>query len=253
MVLSNVILNQNQDLSHKLLQYFVFHEGCMRSSWWGMTQRLVYWNVWWCLSGVILFCVPRGMLGSLRLQLRLRDETVLPSSHYQPLTELLCQSVGSHVNVSLSIHEIIVHHHSLAFISIRLRKSGLNYVLSGIWFWLALWWLSRATGQTWSCSSMRQPQLRVVRKWPTTWSSSSWVRGCWRSSWMFSSNLSWTRPVSTQAHRKHQSLSPCLERLFEYVRGICVRRLARFLTINLLMNGWESLDMHDMQADYHVL
>ncbi|XP_076130175.1 ras GTPase-activating protein 4 isoform X1 [Alosa pseudoharengus] len=39
-----------------------------------------------------------GTLGSLRLQLRLRDETVLPSSHYQPLTELLCQSVGSHVN-----------------------------------------------------------------------------------------------------------------------------------------------------------
>ncbi|KAL2095021.1 hypothetical protein ACEWY4_009740 [Coilia grayii] len=39
-----------------------------------------------------------GALGSLRLQLRLRDETVLPSSHYQPLTELLSQSVGSHVN-----------------------------------------------------------------------------------------------------------------------------------------------------------
>ncbi|XP_063060094.1 ras GTPase-activating protein 4 [Engraulis encrasicolus] len=39
-----------------------------------------------------------GTLGSLRLQLRLRDETVLPSSHYQPLTELLSQSVGSHVN-----------------------------------------------------------------------------------------------------------------------------------------------------------
>lgn len=39
-----------------------------------------------------------GTLGSLRLQLRLRDETVLPSSHYQPLTELLGQSVGSHVN-----------------------------------------------------------------------------------------------------------------------------------------------------------
>ncbi|XP_067113290.1 ras GTPase-activating protein 4 isoform X1 [Osmerus mordax] len=39
-----------------------------------------------------------GTLGSLRLQLRLRDETVLPSSHYQPLTELLCQSVGAHLN-----------------------------------------------------------------------------------------------------------------------------------------------------------
>uniref|UniRef100_A0A8C7MPT9 RAS p21 protein activator 4 n=1 Tax=Oncorhynchus kisutch TaxID=8019 RepID=A0A8C7MPT9_ONCKI len=40
----------------------------------------------------------QGTLGSLRLQLRLRDETVLPSSHYQPLTELLCQSVGPHLN-----------------------------------------------------------------------------------------------------------------------------------------------------------
>ncbi|KAJ8275835.1 hypothetical protein COCON_G00075870 [Conger conger] len=37
-------------------------------------------------------------LGSLRLQLRLRDETVLPSSHYQPLVELLCQSVGTCFN-----------------------------------------------------------------------------------------------------------------------------------------------------------
>ncbi|XP_062844814.1 ras GTPase-activating protein 4 [Trichomycterus rosablanca] len=39
-----------------------------------------------------------GTLGSLRLQLRLRDETVLPSGHYQPLTELLSQSVRSHLN-----------------------------------------------------------------------------------------------------------------------------------------------------------
>ncbi|MCJ8748770.1 hypothetical protein PDJAM_G00168530 [Pangasius djambal] len=39
-----------------------------------------------------------GTLGSLRLQLRLRDETVLPSSHYQPLTELLCRSVETHFN-----------------------------------------------------------------------------------------------------------------------------------------------------------
>ncbi|KPP65873.1 ras GTPase-activating protein 4-like [Scleropages formosus] len=33
-----------------------------------------------------------GTLGSLRLKLMLRDEMVLPSSHYQPLVELLCQS-----------------------------------------------------------------------------------------------------------------------------------------------------------------
>uniref|UniRef100_A0A8C1HH32 RAS p21 protein activator 4 n=2 Tax=Cyprinus carpio TaxID=7962 RepID=A0A8C1HH32_CYPCA len=39
-----------------------------------------------------------GTLGSLRLQLRLRDEVVLPSSHYKPLTELLSQSVGSQLN-----------------------------------------------------------------------------------------------------------------------------------------------------------
>ncbi|XP_048468717.1 ras GTPase-activating protein 4 isoform X1 [Rhincodon typus] len=34
-----------------------------------------------------------GHLGSLRLQLRLRDESILPSSYYQPLMELLLQSV----------------------------------------------------------------------------------------------------------------------------------------------------------------
>uniref|UniRef100_A0A8C1CNK1 RAS p21 protein activator 4 n=1 Tax=Cyprinus carpio carpio TaxID=630221 RepID=A0A8C1CNK1_CYPCA len=39
-----------------------------------------------------------GTLGSLRLQLRLRDEVVLPSSHYKPVTELLSQSVGSQLN-----------------------------------------------------------------------------------------------------------------------------------------------------------
>ncbi|XP_053131516.1 ras GTPase-activating protein 4-like [Hemicordylus capensis] len=34
-----------------------------------------------------------GNLGSLHLQVQLRDETVLPASHYQPLVQLLCQEV----------------------------------------------------------------------------------------------------------------------------------------------------------------
>lgn len=37
----------------------------------------------------------RGSLGSLQLQVRLRDETVLPSHCYQPLVQLLCQEVQS--------------------------------------------------------------------------------------------------------------------------------------------------------------
>ncbi|KAM4820545.1 ras GTPase-activating protein 4B [Thomomys bottae] len=37
-------------------------------------------------------CVE-GNLGSLQLEVRLRDETVLPSSFYQPLVQLLCQEV----------------------------------------------------------------------------------------------------------------------------------------------------------------
>uniref|UniRef100_A0A671M3R4 Ras GTPase-activating protein 4-like n=1 Tax=Sinocyclocheilus anshuiensis TaxID=1608454 RepID=A0A671M3R4_9TELE len=49
-----------------------------------------------------LLKTPKGRqhrtLGSLRLQLRLRDEVVLTSSHYKPLTELLSQSVGSQLN-----------------------------------------------------------------------------------------------------------------------------------------------------------
>ncbi|XP_072569855.1 ras GTPase-activating protein 4 isoform X1 [Paramormyrops kingsleyae] len=44
---------------------------------------------------------PEQTLGSLRLQLRLRDETVLPSSRYRPLVELLCQSVGTNLNGNL--------------------------------------------------------------------------------------------------------------------------------------------------------
>uniref|UniRef100_A0A674H944 Ras GTPase-activating protein 4-like n=1 Tax=Taeniopygia guttata TaxID=59729 RepID=A0A674H944_TAEGU len=35
----------------------------------------------------------RGSLGSLQLQVKLRDETVLPSHCYQPLVQLLCQEV----------------------------------------------------------------------------------------------------------------------------------------------------------------
>lgn len=35
----------------------------------------------------------RGNLGSLQLEVRLRDEMVLPSSCYQPLVQLLCQEV----------------------------------------------------------------------------------------------------------------------------------------------------------------
>lgn len=35
----------------------------------------------------------RGNLGSLQLEVRLRDETVLPSSCYQPLVQLLCREV----------------------------------------------------------------------------------------------------------------------------------------------------------------
>ncbi|XP_054857040.1 ras GTPase-activating protein 4-like isoform X2 [Eublepharis macularius] len=34
-----------------------------------------------------------GNLGALHLQVRLRDEMVLPSSHYQPLAQLLCEEV----------------------------------------------------------------------------------------------------------------------------------------------------------------
>uniref|UniRef100_A0A8C6YLG2 Ras GTPase-activating protein 4-like n=1 Tax=Nothoprocta perdicaria TaxID=30464 RepID=A0A8C6YLG2_NOTPE len=36
----------------------------------------------------------QGNLGALQLQVRLRDETVLPSSCYQPLVQLLCQEEG---------------------------------------------------------------------------------------------------------------------------------------------------------------
>lgn len=35
----------------------------------------------------------RDNLGSLQLEVRLRDETVLPSVCYQPLVQLLCQEV----------------------------------------------------------------------------------------------------------------------------------------------------------------
>lgn len=47
----------------------------------------------------------RGNLGSLHLQVRLQDETVLPSSYYQPLVQLLCQEAkaGMQVRAELSV------------------------------------------------------------------------------------------------------------------------------------------------------
>ncbi|KAF7244402.1 Ras GTPase-activating protein 4 [Varanus komodoensis] len=41
--------------------------------------------------------VDEGSLGSLHLQVQLRDEMVLPSIHYQPLVQLLCQEVRAGV------------------------------------------------------------------------------------------------------------------------------------------------------------
>ncbi|KAM9320064.1 ras GTPase-activating protein 4-like [Gastrophryne carolinensis] len=39
--------------------------------------------------------MDEGNLGSLQLQVRLRDETVLPSEYYKPLVHLLCQEVNA--------------------------------------------------------------------------------------------------------------------------------------------------------------
>lgn len=46
-------------------------------------------------------CRRRGSLGSLQLQVRLRDETVLPSHCYRPLVQLLCHEVKSGLQVRL--------------------------------------------------------------------------------------------------------------------------------------------------------
>ncbi|XP_067393920.1 ras GTPase-activating protein 4-like isoform X4 [Emydura macquarii macquarii] len=47
-----------------------------------------------------------GNLGSLQLQVRLRDETVLPSNYYQPLVQLLCQEVQAGPKKDGKIHLI---------------------------------------------------------------------------------------------------------------------------------------------------
>ncbi|KAE8624885.1 hypothetical protein XENTR_v10006080 [Xenopus tropicalis] len=49
---------------------------------------------WFRLSpGKCKASIDEGNLGSLQLQVRLRDETVLPSEYYKPLVQLLCQEV----------------------------------------------------------------------------------------------------------------------------------------------------------------
>ncbi|XP_061460629.1 ras GTPase-activating protein 4-like isoform X2 [Rhineura floridana] len=50
-----------------------------------------------------------GNLGSLHLQVQLRNETVLPSIHYQPLVQLLCQEVkvGAQVAGMQYLHRVL--------------------------------------------------------------------------------------------------------------------------------------------------
>ncbi|XP_069767433.1 ras GTPase-activating protein 4 isoform X2 [Narcine bancroftii] len=82
-----------------------------------------------------------GNLGSLRLQLRLRDESILPSCYYQPLTELLLQSVttdnGEKGNVLTLIDELATteNRQEVAtnlvklFLGQGLAKQFLNFVI----------------------------------------------------------------------------------------------------------------------------
>lgn len=94
-------------------------------------------------------CRRRGSLGSLQLQLRLRDETVLPSHCYQPLVQLLCQEVKSGRQVRGPGWGCGCAppsgHHILVFLP------------------------SRTAGYTWSPSSMKQPRPSAGRRSPSTW------------------------------------------------------------------------------------
>ncbi|XP_041440034.1 ras GTPase-activating protein 4 isoform X2 [Xenopus laevis] len=57
-------------------------------------QTTLHEEGWFRLSpGKSTANIDEGNLGSLQLQVRLRDETVLPSEYYKPLVQLLCQEV----------------------------------------------------------------------------------------------------------------------------------------------------------------
>ncbi|MEE6469680.1 hypothetical protein FKM82_008719, partial [Ascaphus truei] len=59
-------------------------------------------------SRFIIFLPFSGNLGSLQLQVRLRDETVLASDYYKPLVQLLCQEVkGSYKDKSVPLITLI--------------------------------------------------------------------------------------------------------------------------------------------------
>ena len=54
----------------------------------------------------LALAVHRGKLGALRLKVRLVEDHILPSMYYQPLIDLLVQSVISpaEVNITLLSH-----------------------------------------------------------------------------------------------------------------------------------------------------
>lgn len=56
-----------------------------------------------CVCVCVLPVSPRsGKLGALRLKVRLVEDCILPSMYYQPLMDLLVESVISPTEVSLS-------------------------------------------------------------------------------------------------------------------------------------------------------
>lgn len=71
----------------------------------------------------------RGSLGSLQLQVRLRDETVLPPHCYQPLVQLLCQEVKSGRQVRGPCKALPEHPHSSSFLPGHTSPSGHSIVV----------------------------------------------------------------------------------------------------------------------------
>lgn len=131
-------------------------------------------------------CRHRGSLGSLQLQVRLRDETVLPSQCYQPLVQLLCQEVKSGRQVRGPCKAPPGHPPSSGSLPGHSSPSAHHVVVP---------LPTRTAKCTWSPSWMKLPRPSAGRRSPSTWSNSSWAKGWSRSSWTCSSSWSWPSPV----------------------------------------------------------
>lgn len=147
------------------------------------------------------FLFLSGKLGALRLKVRLVEDQILPSMYYQPLIDLLVESVISPTEVSMTAplqcwysfvdHSVTRHVKGLLY-ALLLPSAVRPHLLHLSGFPVAPKFLTRDPSSLllnrWRIAALwlcwrRSPQLRADRTWQWLWWKSTWDKDWWYPSW----------------------------------------------------------------------